>query len=146
LWLHIPLNFDEILFQLGRLRKTKKFYTTSYLVYIIVYCHIFEDFPRATNVDFEKDPISLWYPVLWRHKYPYNFYEVQNGFLYCFKKMIDSPTTSKLSLEVAFFLSDKGVFEAMEEFNFIRLYGFQGKPSLLPFYVSDILFIIEVCK
>jgi hypothetical protein len=84
--------------------------------------------------------------VLWRHKDPYNFYEVQNGSFSSFKKMIHSPATSRLSLEAASFLSKKGFFEAMEDFNFIRLYGFKGKPSLLPFYVSDRLFIIEVCK
>jgi hypothetical protein len=53
---------------------------------------------------------------------------------------------SRLSLEVASFLSEKGVFEALEEFSFLRLYGFQGKPLLLPFYVSDRLFVIEVCR
>jgi hypothetical protein len=26
---------------------------TSYLVYVISYCHIFEDFPRERNVDFK---------------------------------------------------------------------------------------------
>jgi hypothetical protein len=73
--------------------------------------------------------------MLWRHKAPYNFYEVKNSFLSSFKKMIHGPTTSRLSLEVASFISEKGVFEAMEEFSFLRLYGFQGKPFLLPFYV-----------
>jgi hypothetical protein len=51
-----------------------------------------------------------------------------------------------LSLEAATFLVEKGIFETLEDFSFIRLYGFQGKPSLLPFYVSDKLFTIEVCK
>jgi hypothetical protein len=34
----------------------------------------------------------------------------------------------------------------MEEFNFMGLYGFQGKSFLLQFYVFDILFIVEVCR
>jgi hypothetical protein len=34
----------------------------------------------------------------------------------------------------------------MEDFSFIRLYGFQGKPYLLPFYVSNKLFTIKVCR
>jgi hypothetical protein len=38
---------NEISFQLGGLRKTQKFYMTSYLVYAIAYCHIFEDFPEG---------------------------------------------------------------------------------------------------
>jgi len=28
----------------------------------------------------------------------------------------------------------------------MRLYGFEGKPSLLPFYVSKKIFTIEVCR
>jgi hypothetical protein len=124
-WARIISN--EISFQLGSLRKTKKFYMTSYLVFVIVYCHIFEDFPRVRNVDFKKEPVSFWYPVLWRHKAPYNFYEVQNGFLSSFKKMIHGPTTSRLSLEVASFLSEKGFFEALEEFSFLRLVWIPGE-------------------
>jgi hypothetical protein len=60
--------------------------------------------------------------------------------------MIHSSTTFRLSLEVSSFLSEKGVFETMEYFSFIRLYGFQGKPSLFPFYISDRIFIVELCK
>jgi len=52
----------------------------------------------------------------------------------------------RLLLEVAPFLSEKGVFETMEDFSFIGLYGFQGKPSVLPFYVFDRIFTVEVCK
>jgi hypothetical protein len=33
----------------------------------------------------------------------------------------------------------------MEDFSCLRLYGFQGKPSLFPFYVSNKIFTIEVC-
>jgi hypothetical protein len=69
---------------------------TSYLVFVIVYYHIFEDFPRARNVDFKKEPTFVWYLVLWRHKSPYNFYAVQNGFMSAFKKMIHGPTASRL--------------------------------------------------
>jgi len=82
----------------------------SYLVFVIVYCHIFEDFPKARNVDFKKEPLSFWYPILWRHKAPYNFHEVQNGFMSTFKKMIHGPTTPRLSLEDASFLYEKMSF------------------------------------
>jgi hypothetical protein len=63
-----------------------------------------------------------------------------------FKKLIHGPTASRLSLEAASFLVEKGIFETLEEFNLLRLFGFQGKPFLLPFYVSDQLFVIEVCR
>jgi hypothetical protein len=84
---------NEVLFQLGSLRKTKKIYINSYFVFVIVYCHIFGEFPKTINVDFKKELASIGYQVLWRHKSPYNFYAVQNGFLSSFKKMIHGPTT-----------------------------------------------------
>jgi hypothetical protein len=83
---------------------------TSYLVFVIVYYHIFEDLPRERNIYFKKEPTSVWYSMLWRHKVKYNFYTIQNGFLTAFKKIIHGPTTLRLSLEVAFFLAEKGAF------------------------------------
>jgi hypothetical protein len=98
------------------------------------------------SVDFGKDPVQFWYPALWKHKAPYNFYEVQNAFLSTFKKLVYGPNTSRISIEVVSFLAGKGVFETLDDFSFIRLYDFEEKPSLLPFYVSDKFFVIEVCK
>jgi hypothetical protein len=77
---------------------------------------------------------------------PYHFYEVQNAFLSTFKKLVLWSYHMRLSIEVVSFLVGKGVFKTLDDFSFIRLYGFQGKPSLLPFYVSDKLFTIEFCK
>jgi hypothetical protein len=118
---------------------------TSYLCYVISYCNIFEDFPRERNVDFKMEPTSVWYLDLWRHKSQYNFYAIENGFMFSFKKMIHCPAASRLSLEASSFLTEKGIFETLEDFGLLRLFGFQGKPFLLPFYVSDRLFVIEVC-
>jgi hypothetical protein len=56
-WARIISN--EISFQLGGLRKTRKFYMTSYLVYVISYYHIFEDFPRERSVDSKVEPTSV---------------------------------------------------------------------------------------
>jgi hypothetical protein len=97
---------------------------SSYLIFTIAYCHIFEDLPRARSVDFGKDPVQFWYPTLWKQKAPYNFYEVQNAFLSTFKKLVYGPTTSRLSIEVVSFLEGKGVFGTLDDFNFIRLYNF----------------------
>jgi hypothetical protein len=52
----------------------------------------------------------------------------------------------RFSRELTVFLAGKGVFENRDEFSYIRLYGFQGKPFLLPYYVCDKLFIVEVCR
>jgi hypothetical protein len=98
---------NEVSFQLGNFHKTKKFYMTSYLIYAIVYCHVFKDLPRSRSVDYNKDPVQFWYPTLWRHKAPYNFYQVQNAFLSTFKKMIHNSSTDRLSREAMVFLIGK---------------------------------------
>jgi hypothetical protein len=41
-WGH--LISSEVSFQLGNLKKTQKFYMTSYLIFSIAYGHVFEDF------------------------------------------------------------------------------------------------------
>jgi len=50
---------NELSFQLGGLRKKREIYMTSYLVYVIAYCHIFEDFHRETSVNFKVEPVSF---------------------------------------------------------------------------------------
>jgi hypothetical protein len=88
----------------------------------------------------------MWYPALWKQKAMYHFYEVHNAFISSFKKLIFGPKTSRLSLEATTFLDKRGSFEAMEHFSIIRIYCSHEKPSYLPYYVSDKIFVVEVCK
>jgi len=60
--------------------------------------------------------------------------------------MIHGSSRQRLIRESTFFLIGKGVFEIRDEFSYIILYGFQGKPFLLPYYVYDKLFMVEVCR
>jgi hypothetical protein len=76
----------------------------------------------------------------------YHFYEVNNAFISSFKKLIYGPNTSRLSLEATSFLDKRGSFEAMEHFSIIRIYCSHERPSYLPYYVSDKIFVVEVCK
>jgi hypothetical protein len=77
-------------------------------------------------------------------KVAYNFYVLHSVSISSFKRLIYGPSTSILSLEVSYFLARKGSFEAMKIFSIIRLYYSHEKPSFLPYYVSDKLFIVEV--
>jgi hypothetical protein len=65
-WGHIISS--EISFQLSNLKKTHKFYMTSYIISTIVYRHVFEDLLRERSVECKVEPIFAWYPTLWRHK------------------------------------------------------------------------------
>jgi hypothetical protein len=119
---------------------------SSYLIFVVTYCHVFKGLPLAKKVNCKFDPVQMWYPALWKQKVAYNFYEVNNAFISSFKRLIYGPSTSRLSLGGCIFLSQKGSFEAMENFSIIRLYCSHEKPSYLPYYVSDKIFIVEICK
>jgi hypothetical protein len=88
----------------------------------------------------------MWYLTLWNQKTAYHFYEVYNSFISSFNRLIHGSSASRLSLEDASFLEKKGIFEAVENFSVTRLYFSHEKPSYLPYYVSDKIFIVEICK
>jgi hypothetical protein len=66
-------------------------------------------------------------------------------FMSTFKRLIHGSSTSRLSLNVVPFLVGKGSFEVKEDFTVIRLYCSHEKPSYMTYYVSDKIFIIEIC-
>jgi hypothetical protein len=43
-------------------------------------------------------------------------------------------------------LNKKGIVEEMEKYNIIRIYCSHEKPLYLPYYVLDILFVVEVAR
>jgi hypothetical protein len=106
---------------------------TYYLIYAISYCHIFEYLPQERNVDYNKDQVQFLYIVLWRHKAPYRFYEVQSDFLSNFKNMNHGPTTPRLRMKASSFLVGNGVFKTLDDFNYVRLYGFSRKTIFIHF-------------
>jgi hypothetical protein len=61
---------------------------TTYLVFSIVYCNVFEVLPLKGNVDTDNIPILFWYPVLWKHKAPFHFYIIHDRFLKEFKHVL----------------------------------------------------------
>jgi hypothetical protein len=91
---------SEISFQLSNFKKDKKFYMSAYLVFAIVYCHVFQGLHLSRQVDSKTNPVHTWYPSLWKQKVMYHFYEVYDSFLSSFKKLMFGNNTSRLSLEV----------------------------------------------
>jgi hypothetical protein len=62
------LTSKEISFQFGGLKRTQIFYVTYYLIFSIEFFHVFEDWSRERSIDFKVEPVSAWYPTLWKHK------------------------------------------------------------------------------
>jgi hypothetical protein len=52
----------------------------------------------------------------------------------------------RITQEALNFLKGKGIYVYEEESTYIRLYGFEGKPFLLPNFVCDRYFFVEVCR
>jgi hypothetical protein len=58
-----------------------------------------------------------------------------------FKKLLFGEDTSWISLEVSYFLKQKGIFEKMNDYNIIMVFFFSNeKPIFLMYYVSTIFF------
>jgi hypothetical protein len=136
----------EITSQLSNFKKDKKFFMFGYLVFTIIDSHEFQGLHISKQVDLMTDPFYTWYLDLWKQRAMYHFYEVYNSFLSIFKRLMFGENTSRFSLEAASFLNQRGEVEYGEDYNIIRIYCSRVAPIYLPFYVSDKMFIIEVCR
>jgi hypothetical protein len=58
----------EICSQLSRFKHEKRFYMSSYLVFVIAHCCPFLKLFVSKKVNYEFDPVTFWYQALWRHK------------------------------------------------------------------------------
>lgn len=90
-WVYIISN--NIYFHLENFQN----YMTSYLIYAIVYYHVFKYLPPSRNVYFNKDLLQFQHPTLWRLKAPFIFSQIKNAFLLEFRRMIYNSTTNSFS-------------------------------------------------
>jgi hypothetical protein len=60
----------------------------SYLVLAMVYCNMFEGLPLRNNLDVENELVQFWYPILWKHKAPFQFCLIQDEFLKKFRNIL----------------------------------------------------------
>jgi hypothetical protein len=97
-------------------------------------------------VNYEIDPVTLWYQELWRHKTSLHFYEVYNDFVSVFKGMLFGKNTPRISDQANKFLEKKGTIGQMENHSFIGIFCSKENPHFLPYHVFDNLFITEVAR
>jgi hypothetical protein len=103
----VKIILNEITTQLTNFKIEKKFYMSSYLLFVITYCHTFEGLNLAIRVRVKVDTVTIWYQSLWRHRVGHHFYKVYNNFVSEFKKLVFGEDTSRLSLEASSFLKGK---------------------------------------
>jgi hypothetical protein len=70
---------------------------------------MFEGMPPRGNVDFNEDPAQLWYPILWKHKAPFHFYQIQDSFVRECRSMLIGMEPVRLIEVTIGFLVGKGV-------------------------------------
>jgi hypothetical protein len=80
----------------------------SYLVSAIVYRCQFPKLTICKRVNYEIDPITLWYQTFWRHKTSLHFYEVYNDFVLVFKGLMFGKNTPMISYQSNKILGEKG--------------------------------------
>jgi hypothetical protein len=138
------LIYHEISSQLSSYKMEKKFYMSSYLVFAIAHSCQFSQLSLSKKVNCEFHPVMFWYQALWKHKASHYFYEVFNGFLSVFKVLLLGENAPRISEQAASFLDNKGTLQYLDNYTIIRIFGSTEQPSLIPFHVTDIIFIAEI--
>jgi len=136
----------EISLQLSNFRKDKKFYMPAYLIFTIVYYHVFEGLHLSKKINYKIDLIHTWYHALWKQKSNVPFLWSLWFISIFFQKVMFGNNTSRLSLEETTFLDKRGNFEKNEHYSIIRVYCSREAPFYLRFYILDKIFMIEVCR
>jgi hypothetical protein len=136
----------EICSQLSSLKKEKKVYMSSYLVFAIAHCFQFPKLSLSKKVNWEFDPVTFWYQDLWKHKASHYFYEVFNGFVSIFNFFLLGEDAPHISEHETNFLDRKGTHEHLDNYTVIRIFGSREKPVLLPCHITDIMFLTEVAR
>jgi hypothetical protein len=136
----------EISSQLLQYTRQKKFFMSSYLIFVVAHCCPFPRLSLCKKVNCEFDPVTFWYQTLWRHKASQHFYEVFNDFVSVFKGLIFGKDFPWMSDQASKFLDRKGTLEQMENYNVIRIFGSKENPSFLPCHISDTMFLAEIAR
>jgi hypothetical protein len=134
----------EISSQFSQYKRDNKFFMASYLVFVIAYCYQFPKFSIYKRVNYELDPVTLWYQPFWRRTTSFHFYEVYNDFVSIFKGLLFGKDTPRIYDQTNNFLDKKGMLEKMENHNVIRILCSKENPYFLPYHVSDKMFIMKV--
>lgn len=117
-----------------------------YILFTLVYCHVFEGSLPKIDVNFEEDPIQIWYPVLFKHKSAFHFYQVQDNFVAKLKQILTQREPNKLTEAIVSFLQGNGLHMFEYRCTCIVFFRFESKAFLLICFVYDRFFVAKVCK
>lgn len=105
---------------------------------------------NSSEPDTNGNPWSSleWVSMLWIHKAPFKFCQIQDSFVREFKCMLDGARHDHRG-RCKIYLKKRVIYNE-EKFTYMRLFCIEGKPFLLPCFVCDIyifyLSISEPCR
>ena len=89
-------------------------------------------------------PIHIYHQKLWKAHYKHHLYQVRNGFMLPIHYAIFDKPAPKISSQVEIDLTAIRRWFGEEKFTYVRVFGSQAKPHVLPLYIPDKLLAREV--
>lgn len=124
-------------------RKILPFYYSAYIMDTLCFN---SEFPilgwRWTAQD--PSPIHLYHRKLWKSSYKDHLYQICNGFMVPIHYSIFDRPIPKISYLASFDLPAVASWFGEDCFTYIRVYGSQARPHVLPLYVPDKLLAREI--
>ena len=93
-----------------------------------------------------QDPtaIHIYHQKLWKSSYKHHLYQVCNGFMLPIYYSIFDKPAPKISYQAGIDLTAIGRWFGEERFTYIRVFGSQANPHVLPLYIPDKLLAREI--
>jgi len=92
----------------------------------------------------ESMPIHIYHQKLWKSSYKHHLYQVCNGFMLPIYYSIFDKPIPKISYQDGIDLTSIGRWFGEEKFTYIRVFGSQAEPHVLPLYIPDKLLGREI--
>jgi len=89
-------------------------------------------------------PIHIYHQKLWKTSYKHHLYQVCNGFMLPIHYSIFNKPAPKISYQAGIDLTSIGRWFGEEKFTYIRIFGSQVEPHVLPLYIPDKLVVREI--
>jgi len=124
-------------------RKIPPFYYSAYIVDTLCFN---SEFPvlgwRWTPQD--RTAIHIYHQKLWKTSYKHHLYQICNGFMVPIYYSIFDKPIPKISYQASFDLTSVGSWFGEEKFTYIKVFGSQADPHVLPLYIPDKLLAREI--
>ena len=89
-------------------------------------------------------PIHIYHQKLWKAHYKHHLYQVCNDFMLPIHYSIFDKLDPNISYQAGVDLKSIGRWFREEKFTYVRVFGSQAKPHVLPLYIPDKLLAREV--